>query len=63
MDVHEGEVVVVLGPSGSGKSTFIRTINQLEKHDEGILESFQVRSKRFDNEYEDYAKKLDDEID
>ena len=35
----------------------------MEKHDEGILESFQVRSKRFDNEYEDYAKKLDDEID
>ena len=33
MNVHEGEVVVVLGPSGSGKSTFIRTINQLEKHD------------------------------
>ena len=31
MNVHEGEVVVVLGPSGSGKSTFIRTINQLEK--------------------------------
>jgi ABC-type polar amino acid transport system, ATPase component len=37
MDVHEGEVVVVLGPSGSGKSTFIRTINQLEKHDEGKI--------------------------
>ncbi len=37
MDVHEGEVVVVLGPSGSGKSTFIRTINQLEKHDVGKI--------------------------
>ncbi|MBI52024.1 MAG: amino acid ABC transporter ATP-binding protein [Chloroflexi bacterium] len=37
MNVHEGEVVVVLGPSGSGKSTFIRTINQLEKHDEGKI--------------------------
>ncbi|PZC40954.1 MAG: general L-amino acid transport system ATP-binding protein [Chloroflexi bacterium] len=37
MDVREGEVVVILGPSGSGKSTFIRTINQLEKHDAGLI--------------------------
>jgi len=35
--VREGEVVVVLGPSGSGKSTFIRTINRLEPHDEGVV--------------------------
>ena len=33
---------------------------RMEKHDEGILESFQVRSKRFDNEFEDYAKKSDE---
>lgn len=30
MEVHEGEVVVLLGPSGSGKSTFLRCLNQLE---------------------------------
>jgi len=30
-DVHEGEVVVVIGPSGSGKSTFLRCINNLEE--------------------------------
>ncbi len=30
LDIHEGEVVVVLGPSGSGKSTFLRCLNQLE---------------------------------
>ena len=30
MDVHRGEVVVLLGPSGSGKTTFLRCINQLE---------------------------------
>ena len=30
MDVHEGEVVVLLGPSGSGKSTLLRCLNQLE---------------------------------
>ena len=29
-DIHEGEVVVVLGPSGSGKSTFLRCLNRLE---------------------------------
>ncbi|WP_368731643.1 ATP-binding cassette domain-containing protein, partial [Burkholderia multivorans] len=30
LDIHEGEVVVVIGPSGSGKSTLCRTINRLE---------------------------------
>ena len=35
--VKEGEVVVVIGPSGSGKSTFIRCINRLEQHQEGVI--------------------------
>ncbi len=30
LDIHEGEVVVVIGPSGSGKSTFLRCLNRLE---------------------------------
>ncbi len=30
-DVHEGEVVVLIGPSGSGKSTFLRCLNRLEE--------------------------------
>ena len=35
--VKRGEVVVIIGPSGSGKSTFIRTINQLERHERGDI--------------------------
>lgn len=31
LDVHKGEVVVVLGPSGCGKSTLLRCINGLEE--------------------------------
>src|ERR687892_1317907 len=37
MTVDKRETVVVVGPSGSGKSTFIRTINRLERHDEGRI--------------------------
>lgn len=35
LDVHSGEVVVVIGPSGSGKTTLIRTLNGLELIDGG----------------------------
>ena len=34
-DIHEGEVVVIIGPSGSGKSTFLRCLNQLEEITDG----------------------------
>ena len=37
VDVHEGEVLCIIGPSGSGKSTFLRCINHLEKIDSGEL--------------------------
>lgn len=30
LEVHPGEVVVLLGPSGSGKTTFLRLVNQME---------------------------------
>ena len=29
-EIHQGEVVVIVGPSGSGKSTFLRSLNMLE---------------------------------
>ena len=29
-EIHEGEVVCLIGPSGSGKSTFLRCLNALE---------------------------------
>ena len=37
LEVHPGEVMVIIGPSGSGKSTFLRCINHLEKVDAGQL--------------------------
>ena len=35
--VEIGDVVAIIGASGSGKSTFLRTLNFLEKAEEGIL--------------------------
>lgn len=35
LTVEAGEVVVLIGPSGSGKSTLLRSMNLLEKPDQG----------------------------
>jgi len=37
IDIHQGEVAVIIGPSGSGKSTFLRTLNHLETINEGKI--------------------------
>lgn len=37
LNVKPGEVIVIIGPSGSGKSTFIRCLNRLEEHQEGVI--------------------------
>ena len=51
LEVHRGEVVAIIGPSGSGKSTLLRTINHLERVDEGFIQ--------IDGEYIGYRRKGD----
>jgi ABC-type polar amino acid transport system ATPase subunit len=50
LEVHQGEVLVVIGPSGSGKSTLLRCINLLEPIDSGqiFLEGEEITAKRVD---------------
>ncbi|MHC5595731.1 MAG: amino acid ABC transporter ATP-binding protein [Nostoc sp.] len=36
-EIHQGEVVAILGPSGSGKSTFLRCMNLLERPTKGRI--------------------------
>ena len=38
LEITPGSVTVILGPSGSGKSTLLRTINHLERVDEGFIQ-------------------------
>ena len=50
IDIHEGEVVVILGPSGSGKSTFLRCLNRLEDITGGtvIVDGYDITDKKTD---------------
>lgn len=49
-DIHEGEVVVIIGPSGSGKSTFLRCMNKLEEITTGevIVDGHNLTDKHID---------------
>ncbi|MBQ9954594.1 MAG: amino acid ABC transporter ATP-binding protein [Eggerthellaceae bacterium] len=50
LDVHRGEVVVILGPSGSGKSTLLRCVNLLEEPTGGkiFFEDTEITDKKTD---------------
>jgi polar amino acid transport system ATP-binding protein len=38
LTINEGEVVAIIGPSGAGKSTLLRSINLLEKPEQGLIQ-------------------------
>lgn len=50
IDIHEAEVVVLLGPSGSGKSTFLRCVNRLEEATSGkiIVDGLDITDRKTD---------------
>ncbi len=37
VEIHDGDVIAVIGPSGTGKSTLLRCINLLEKPTSGKI--------------------------
>ena len=51
VDVHKGDVMVVIGPSGSGKSTLLRSLNLLETPTDGqiLFHGIDITKKSFIN--------------
>lgn len=51
VDIHQGDVMVVIGPSGSGKSTFLRSLNLLEEPTGGsiVFEGVDITKKKYMN--------------
>ena len=50
VEIHDGDVISVIGPSGTGKSTLLRCINQLEKPTAGRiwLDGMEITDKKCD---------------
>ena len=51
IDIHKGDVMVVIGPSGSGKSTFLRSLNLMEEPTDGqiLFHNIDITKKSFIN--------------
>jgi polar amino acid transport system ATP-binding protein len=60
LEVHKGNILVIIGPSGSGKSTLLRSINHLEIVDEGEIwiEDVQVTLPLKGRKYEKHINKI-----
>ena len=50
VEIHDGDVISVIGPSGTGKSTLLRCINQMEKPTSGKVwvDSVEITDKKCD---------------